>query len=102
MASREQSRRMLSEAKRAFAASSKVRCIRRSFGLNSQERFCPKHNPTSTMYRLGMDNDGESTLRLELQADSSCEPLERLMAIEDAVSRGIDEQTARTALGMYR
>jgi len=53
--------------------------------------------------RLHKDEDGEHDFlgSLQLMADSSCEPLERLIALEDAVARGIDEKTARTALGMY-
>lgn len=49
-------------------------------------------------------DDGEETYwgKLEVMADSSTEPLDRLIALEEAEAQGIDEQTARTALGMYR
>lgn len=53
--------------------------------------------------RLHKDEDDEHDFlgKLELMADSSCEPLDRLIALEEAVAQGIDEKTARTVLGMY-
>lgn len=37
---------------------------------------------------------------LEVMADASCEPLERLIALESARERGVDEADARLVLGM--
>ena len=52
--------------------------------------------------RLHKDDDDEHDLlgKLELMADPSYEPLDRLIALEDAVAAGIDEKQARLALGM--
>lgn len=65
--------------------------LRRSYGVNA----------AASMTATGrVDLPREMHCRLEPIADSSCEPLERLIALEEARERGIDEATARTVLGM--
>ncbi len=78
------------------------RSIRRTLGCNSAGRMTPtgRIDLPKTLRTHREDDENDYLGSLQVIADSSCEPLDRLIAIEEAVSAGIDEKTAREVLGM--
>jgi hypothetical protein len=69
----------------------RVDALRHEFGVSAAARM------TSTGR---IDLPKEFHVKLEPIADTSCEPLDRLCALETARERGIDESDARLVLGM--
>ena len=101
MRSRARCRQIRKRARRRAASAASFRRL----GINSAAMLSQTGRiEVRGTLRLHRDEDGEHDFlgSLQLMADSACEPLERLIALEDAVARGIDETTARTALGIYR
>jgi len=80
------------------------RSIRRTLGCNSAGRMTPtgRIDLPKTLRTHKEDDDRDYLGSLQVVADSSCEPLERLCALEDAVANGVDEARARQILGMYQ
>ena len=83
------------------------RCRRRRLGVNGGGRVTATGRidlPAMLRTHRNADLDAEDRDMLgslEVMADSSCEPLDRLIALEGAAALGVDAQTARTILGMY-
>ena len=95
-------RRLRELRKRRARADASAACFRK-LGINSSAMMSHTGRiEVRGTLRLHKGEDEHDYLgSLQPTADPSCEPLERLIALEDAAARGVDERTARTALGMY-